>query len=195
NRDIQKTVGEAIAVGLELADIGSVPVDTGPMTSGILVVDPDQEIFRATRELFAANCAVSHAGNMEQAFGVLQAQEIALILADIGNDSEESMATFKLLKQAHPEILVMALTAISDSELMIELINQAQIFRFLNRPVNLRLLKQHVQTALARYQTFKQTPQLVNQHRVATAEPDSPGGRRILGRIKSLRNWFGSAAE
>jgi response regulator RpfG family c-di-GMP phosphodiesterase/tRNA A-37 threonylcarbamoyl transferase component Bud32 len=195
NRDIQKIVAEAAAVALELAEIGTAPRATAPMTAGILVVDPEQEIFRATRELFGADCSVSHARNMEEAFGVLQAQEIALILADIGSDSEESVAAFKLLKQAHPEILVMAITAVSDSELMIELINQAQIFRFLNKPVNLRLLKQHVQAALNRYRSFKQTPQLVNQHRVAAGEPDSPLGRRILGRVKSLRDWFGSAAE
>lgn len=195
NRDIQKIVAEAAAVALELAEIGTAPLTLAPMTAGILVIDPEQEIFRATRELFAASCAVSHARNLEQAFGVLQAQEVALILADIGSDSEESVAAFKLLKQAHPEILVMAITAVSDSELMIELINQAQIFRFLNKPVNLRLLKQHVQAALNRYRSFKQTPQLVNQHRVAASEPDSPLGRRILGRVKSLRDWFGSAPE
>jgi serine/threonine-protein kinase len=195
NRDIQKVVAEAAAVALELAEIGTAPRATAPMTAGILVVDPEQEIFRATRELFGADCAVSHARNMEEAFGVLQAQEIALILADIGSDSEESVAAFKLLKQAHPEILVMAITAVSDSELMIELINQAQIFRFLNKPVNLRLLKQHVEAALNRYRSFKQTPQLVNQHRVAAGEPDSPLGRRILGRVKSLRDWFGTATE
>jgi eukaryotic-like serine/threonine-protein kinase len=195
NRDIQKIVAEAAAVALELAEIGTAPLTLAPMTAGILVIDPEQEIYRATRELFAASCAVAHARNVEQAFGVLQAQEIALILADIGSDSEESVAAFKLLKQAHPEILVMAITAVSDSELMIELINQAQIFRFLNKPVNLRLLKQHVQAALNRYRSFKQTPQLVNQHRVAASEPDSPLGRRILGRVKSLRDWFGSAPE
>ena len=38
---------------------------------------------------------------------------------------------------------------------MIELINQAQIFRFLNKPVNVRLLKGHVHAALQRYLTFK----------------------------------------
>lgn len=189
-RELQKTISEAVAIALELAEISTTLAAAAPMTAGILVADSDREIFRVTRELFATNCAVSHAKNMEEAFNVLQTQEIALILVDIGNDSEETIATFKLLKQTHPEILVMALTTTSDSELMIELINQAQIFRFLNKPVNLRLLKQHVQSALVKYQSFKQTPQLVNQHRVATAEPESAFGRKILERIKSLRNWF-----
>jgi serine/threonine-protein kinase len=189
-REIQKTISEAVAIALELADISTTLAAATPITAGILVVDSDQEIFRVARELFATSCAVLHAKDMEEAFNVLQKQEIALILVDIGHDSDEIKATFKLLKQAHPEILVMALTTASDSELMIDLINQAQIFRFLNKPVNLRLLKQHVQAALVKYRSFKQTPQLVNQHRVENAEPDSALGKKILGRVKTLRSWF-----
>jgi serine/threonine-protein kinase len=189
-REIQKTISEAVAIALELADISTTLAAATPITAGILVVDSDQEIFRVARELFATSCAVLHAKDMEEAFNVLHNQEIALILVDIGHDSDEIKATFKLLKQAHPEILVMALTTASDSELMIDLINQAQIFRFLNKPVNLRLLKQHVQAALVKYRSFKQTPQLVNQHRVENAEPDSALGKKILGRVKTLRNWF-----
>lgn len=43
------------------------------------------------------------------------------------------------------------MTEASDSELVIDLINQAQVFRFLTKPLNLKLLQQHVQAALARY--------------------------------------------
>ena len=38
---------------------------------------------------------------------------------------------------------------------MIELSNTAQIFRFLNKPVNVRFLKNHVRAALTHYLTFK----------------------------------------
>ena len=74
-----------------------------------------------------------------------------------------------MLKHEHPEILVIVLTEASDSELVIELINQAQIFRFINKPVNPDLLRQHTQTALTRYQSFKQNPHLTRQHKVAPA--------------------------
>ena len=40
---------------------------------------------------------------------------------------------------------------------MIELINQAQIYRFLAKPVNPRELRSHVSEALRRYALFKQT--------------------------------------
>ena len=77
---------------------------------------------------------------------------------------------------------------------VIDLINQAQIFRFLNKPVSVRLLKGHVHAALQRYLTYKQAPILVDAHRVQRSEQvrESSVGRRILDGIKSLRGkWFG----
>jgi serine/threonine-protein kinase len=106
-------------------------------------------------------------------------------------------AMLKLLKQENPQILTIIVASAADSALVIELINQAQIFRFLDKPVNVKLLKEHVHTALQRYLTFKQAPKLVDAHRVQPAEQvrASSLGQRILGGIKLLRGrWFGSGS-
>lgn len=191
NHDIRETVAEAVTIALELADTAATPaIVPDPMTAGILVVDAGQEIFRATREIFGSACPVLSATTLDEAFGVLASREIALVLADIENGAAETAATLKLLKQEHPEILAIVLTAASDSELVIELINEAQIFRFLNKPANLKLLKQHAQAALIRYQSFKQTPRLTRQHRVAGGKIDASLAQKILGRIKSIKSWL-----
>jgi len=95
-----------------------------------------------------------------------------------------------VLKHEHPEILVIVLTEASDSELVIELINQAQIFRFINKPVNPDLLRQHTQAALTRYQSFKQNPHLTHLHKVTAAGAESSVSEKILARVRSLRRWF-----
>jgi serine/threonine-protein kinase len=160
------------------------------MSAGILVVDSKAEVFRAVSELFAPTCPVLHAPNLDAAFEVLEALEIALIVADIESGKEEATATFKLLKQDHPEILAIVITDASDSELVIELINQAQIFRFVNKPVNVKLLAQHAQAALVRYQSFKQQPQLLQQHKVASARIVDSLAEKIRARMGSLRSWL-----
>ncbi|HSF21754.1 MAG TPA: response regulator, partial [Burkholderiales bacterium] len=86
------------------------------------------------------------------------------------------------------EILAIVLTEASDSELVIELINQAQIFRFINKPVNPELLRQHAQAALIRYQSFKQNPHLTRQYQVAAGVAGV--SQAILARVKSLKSWF-----
>ena len=193
NQDIRKTVGEAVEIALGLADTAATPaIVPDPMIAGILVIDSQQEAFRTTEELFGSFCPVVWAGTVDEAFGILQSQEIALILADVERGADEVMTALKLLKQMHPEILAIALAKASDSEVVIELINQAQIFRFLNKPVDHELLKRHAQAALTRYQAYKQTPQLVRQHQVAAPRlEDDPVTQNLLERMRSLKSWFG----
>ncbi len=197
NQDIQRIIGEAVAIALELADTAATPaIVPDPMTAGILVIDGAQDTFRATEELFGSFCPVVWARNLDQAFGVLQSQEIGLILADVDSGDNEVITALKLLKQVHPEILAIALAQSSDSELVIELINQAQIFRFLDKPVDRQLLKQHAQAALTRYQAYKQTPLLARQHQVAPPRlPDDPVTQSLLDRVRSLRSWFGPGTK
>jgi serine/threonine-protein kinase len=193
NQDIQAVVAEAVAIGMELADTS---VNAGPppekMEEAILVVDPAQAYRRAVNELFGDAHHVLHVGSLGEALAAMQSRAVAVIIADIGQAQPEDTAAFKLLKQEHPEILSIVLTDASDSELVIDLINQAQIFRFLNKPVNYKLLNAHTQAALGRYNAFKQAPQLVKQHRVSGAEKlrASGMGRALLERIKRLRSFL-----
>jgi DNA-binding NtrC family response regulator len=158
----------------------------------VLVIESGQSVFRATNELISGVCPVLHAPDIDRALAVLQEHEIAVIVADIGHGDQKSLTAFKLLKQDHPEILAIVMTDASDSELVIDLINQAQVFRFLTKPLNLKLLQQHVQAALARYQSFRKSPKLLKQHRVAAARGgDSSVLETLRSRIHSIKSWFG----
>ena len=173
NTEIQKTIGEAAAIALELADMAASPV-----------ILPEK--------LDCGVCPVLHAPDIDRALAVLQEHEIAVIVADIGHGDQKSLTAFKLLKQDHPEILAIVMTEASDSELVIDLISQAQVFRFLTKPLNLKLLQQHVQAALARYQSFRKSPKLLKQHRVAAARGgDSSVLETLRSRIHSIKSWFG----
>ena len=194
NTDIQKTVGEAAAIAIELADMATAPVIVPEkIGSGILVIDQDQSVYRAATELIGGVCPVLHASDIDRALAMLSQQEIAVIVADIRGGDQKTLAAFKLLKQDHPEILAIVMTEASDSELVIDLINQAQIFRFLTKPLNLKLLQQHVHAALARYQSFRKTPKLLKQHRVAaTRTADASMLGQLRERIRSIKSWFGA---
>lgn len=193
NAEIQKTIGEAAAIALELADMAAAPVIMpDKLGCGILVLNSDQGVFRAVNELMSGVCPVLHAPDMERALAILAEKEIAVIIADIRSGDHQSVATFKLLKQDHPEILAILTTEASDSELVIELINQAQVFRFLNKPLNLKLLQQHVHAALARYQSFRKTPKLLKQHKVAAVQSsDASMLGQLRDRLRSVKSWLG----
>jgi serine/threonine-protein kinase len=189
-QEIQKTIAEAAAIAFELAATATTPpIVPDRMEAGVLVIEAQDETLRAVTRLVGGACPVYHAKSLDEGLSQLETHETALIVADIASRGEEIVAAFKLLKQERPEILSIVLTEASDSELVIELINQAQIFRFINKPVNPDLLRQHTQAALIRYQSFKQNPHLTRQHRVAAAGAAGVS-QGILARVRSLKSWF-----
>jgi len=191
NQDIQNTVAAAAAIALELAETAATPpIVPETMEAGVLVIEAQNDVYHSVKQLVGGACPVYQAHNLDEGLSQLEAHETALIIADLAKGGEEAIAAFKLLKRAHPEILVIALAEASDSELVIELINQAQIYRYINKPLNPDLLKQHTQTALTRYQAFKQNPHLTHQHQVAPANAEGSVSQKILARVKSLKSWF-----
>ena len=190
NQEIQRIVADAAAIAFDLAATAATPpIVPDRMDAGVLVIEPQDETLRTVTRLVGGACPVYHARSLEEGLNQLETHEIALIVADIASRSGDIVAAFKLLKQERPEILAIVLTEAADSELVIELINQAQIFRFINKPVNPDLLRQHAQAALTRYQLYKQNPHLTRQHQVA-AEGAAGVSQTILARVRSLRSWF-----
>ena len=205
NTDLQTIVAEAVTIALELADAkplavtgggkeGAAPALPARVEAGILVVDQDEELFRVVRELMGAQCPVLYAASADDALAALQKSEIAVVVTDVDFGEGQLTAMLKLLKQENPQILAIVATEASDSELVIELINQAQIFRFLNKPVNVKLVRGHMLAALERYLAYKATPQLLKAQQVVVVEDERQVSlaQRFLGGIKSLRGrWFG----
>ena len=191
NQEIQNTVAEAAEIALELAERATTPpIVPETMEAAVLVIGADEGIYRTVTRFVGGACPVRHARDFDHALGQLEAHETALIVADIVKRGEESLAAFKVLKHERPEILVIVLTEASDSELVIQLINQAQIFRFINKPVDPEKLRGYLQMALTRYQSFKQNPHLTHMHKVAASQAEESVGHNILERMKALRSWF-----
>ncbi|MDB5808517.1 MAG: serine/threonine protein kinase [Betaproteobacteria bacterium] len=194
NTDLATIVAEAATIGLQLADTRTPKAELpAKMDAGVLVIDRNEEIFRVARELVGNICPVVYAPDADAALAVMQAREIGVVITDVGAGHDELTELLKLLKRENPQILTIVATTASDSELVIELINEAQIFRFLNRPVKVNLLKGHLQAALQRYLTFKEAPVLLKALAVEPAAQVKASSLsvRLLDGFKSLRGkWF-----
>ncbi|HUO44092.1 MAG TPA: protein kinase [Burkholderiales bacterium] len=190
NTELHTIIAEAATIARELANARPTAVALPKnMDAGVLVIDKDEGIARVVREVIGGRCPVLFAAGLDDALAAMQAHEIAVVIVDVDTAQQQLTAMLKLLKEENPRILTMVITTASDSELMIELINQAQIFRFLNKPVNVKLLKGHLDGALQRYLTYRQAPELAaTQHVEPAAEVRASSlGQRILGMLKSLR--------
>ncbi|MGC2166657.1 MAG: protein kinase [Gallionella sp.] len=195
NKSLKTIVAEAATIGLELANTKTPQVELpATMAAGVLVIEADEDLTRLTRELTGKLCQVVTAPDPESALQIMQSREIAVVIADVAPGQDKLIAMLKLLKQMHPLILTIVTIKLADADLVIDLINQAQVFRILNKPINVGMLKTHLHDALQRYLTYKQTPDLLQEHKVEHIgnESEQVAGKGILDRVKALRSrWFG----
>lgn len=179
NRDLRQIVHEAVEIGLMVGErrVARVnPESQEPMA--VLVVDPTYELLRSVKEMLSGVCQIRHALDADSAMDQTDSHPVTVVLMDVEYTGAEGVALLKTLKHEKPSILSIVVTNASDSELMIDLINQAQIFRFLNKPVNQQLVRTHLLGALERAQQLREAPELAQMYRPARtmsqhALPDS----------------------
>ena len=162
NEDLRKAVAEAARIALELAASAPAPAKPeNPRSAGsLLVIDPKEGLAAGLERLLAGSATVMQVKSPQEAAKVLQGKEVAAIVADLGAGTDGLVALFKQLKEKRPEILSILIAEEPDSELGIELINKAHIYRFLPKPVSAKELRTQVAAALRRYATLKQIPNL-----------------------------------
>ena len=198
-QDIRATLQEAAAIGQALENAPTPQISQAKPDEAVLFLDADREVYLAARDLFGSAYRVLYAGDLASALQALQDEKIAVVVADIEDSQHSHQTFFKLLKQEHPEIVTIAMTHASDSELVIDLINQARIFRFLNKPLKLPTLLGHVDAAMVLFARQKAQPMLLKQQRAdqhadgkTPTAPlgDTSVGGLILRSLRALRGKF-----
>ena len=187
--EMRTAIAEAAAAARALEEpptlMDRLPPQTG---AAVLVVAPEPALARGLAKLLTGVAPVERAASAVEAVKALAAREVGVIVADLAAGRDGLAALFKLLKTERPEVLSILVTDAPDSDLAIEMINHAQVYRFLPKPVEGKLLRDHIESALRKYAKFKQLPVLVEQHRV---RPDartrkSAWGTRLLAGIRAL---------
>jgi eukaryotic-like serine/threonine-protein kinase len=192
NQDLQLIISEAVEIGQHMIDRKGGAAQQATMGAAVMVLDQRPGVFDALRRLLGSTHELVYAPTIDQALMQLESREIGVLVADIDGEIDNYLILFNLLKQKYPQILVIVLTSASDSEMVIHLINEAQIYRFLNKPVNLGLMQQHLSGAIGRYAEYQSAPELLERHKVKGSEKaeTSAFGRGLVERLKSLRNVF-----
>ena len=159
NDEIRAIVSEAAAVVSKLSQRAAPRAATAisPRSSGsLLVIDPGKSLAEGLERLVAGEASVKLVATVPEAAKLLQSGEFAAIVADLRAGRDDLVKLFRVVKAKRPETLSILVAAEADSELVAELINQAQIHRFLTKPLDGRELHAHVGEALRRYAQLKE---------------------------------------
>jgi len=189
--ELQATLAEAVsvAIALEAAQARGAPA---PKSAAAVLVLGDAALARAARELSQGKFQVLETAGSVAALEVLAQEEVGVLVCDLDTGSEDPAALLRVLKEQSPQTQLVVASAVSDSEQIIGLINEARIHRFLAKPVNLSLLQQALGSALARYARVLKTPGLARSERAKRGR-DSAQARSFLERIKALGGRFARA--
>ncbi len=154
NDEMRETMSDAAALAAKVAAAAAAPAKKPqpPRPPGsLLVIDAGEGLAKGLQRLVADSATVKQVSTAADAAKYLQQNEVAAIVADLDAGREGLVKLFKLLREKRPDILSIVMSDDPDSELVAQLVNEAQIYRFLEKPINGRELAEHVSEALRRH--------------------------------------------
>ncbi len=181
----QQTVTTAQAEVSTQAQTGQV-IAGDANTPAILIINKDSSLTTVVKDLIEDGNPVYYSPSLDDVMDILESEEVAVIIAGIGFEDKNSITDFlKLLKQQHPLVMTIVASDIRDADMAIELINQGQIFRYLNKPVRKSMMKLSIKSALRFYYQHKNEQKLLKRHQVEQSNTTSIPNK-LLERLRTL---------
>lgn len=155
---------------------------------GILLLDRDPAAQELVRRATPPNNPVFWARNLDEATELLAQQDIGVMVADVMDGQASHVGAIKALKQTHPDLVTIVLTQLRDYELLVELINQGQVFRFHPKPGHVGTFTKNMQSALDYHQILQLQPEVQKRHAVAkSTKPLLTGlSDRVMGYFRRM---------
>ncbi|ANJ66833.1 hypothetical protein A9404_05085 [Halothiobacillus diazotrophicus] len=155
---------------------------------GILLLDRDPAAHELVRRATPPGNALYWARNLDEATELLAQQDIGVMVADVMDGQASHVGAIKALKQTHPGLVTIVLTQLRDYELLVELINQGQVFRFHPKPGHIGTFTKNMQSALDYHQVLQLKPETQKRHAVAkSAKPLLTGlSDRVMGYFRRM---------
>jgi serine/threonine-protein kinase len=137
---------------------------------------------------------VSYAASLDDALSLLEVDPQAILLTDLTISEGAISEGLALLKQCRPQLVVIVVTAFSDTSQLINLINSAQVYRVLPLPISRNMLITSIDSALRHNQLLANRPAMLQRHRVEPVkaqqqqlDTNHPVLHRIRGYLERIR--------
>lgn len=161
-KELRDTVADAvnIAAKLEKVNVPSFPAPVPAKGLTCLVLDEDVAVFETVKELLGAQHNVLWRTTIASALTVLATQPVAVLVTELQLADGDASIMIKTLKREYPDLLTIINTCFKDTQRVASLINQAQVFRYLPKPLRKGLLAKSLESTLARYKQLQDVPVL-----------------------------------
>lgn len=185
NERLKKTISAAADISLKqktepASDKANIIEAVLSKRAGLLLVDEDLEICAKVHHLFGHKHNVYCAGSLAEATHIVEHQDITVLITDTVIHGEETSYLIHSLKQTHPSVITVVLTTQADAHLIVRLINQGQIFRYLPKPVENHLLEFCINAALKRHSELQHQPTLLTVSQQSVEETPEEETQNVI---------------
>ena len=188
--DVKEVVAQATAIAAATFATQQSPIAAVIATTKqklrILVMDNDQATAKAVEEILQHRAEVIWAQDEQHAKEILANQDVSLVVADLTMGGKSVSYILKTVKQFNPQTQTIVLTSFSDTSHLIELINQAQIIRYLPKPIRNNILARNLEFVIERFHALGNSPEL--QKRQSVEDIKDPQEKQLSGSFMSMLN-------
>jgi DNA-binding NtrC family response regulator len=157
----------------------------------LLLLDDDPQTLAVVAEFcVAGGHRLLRASSVAHALQVLNQEPIDLLVSDLTLAGESTAPLLKTLARVHPRLLSLVVTPFQDTQALLKLINEAQIFRYLPKPIRKGLFDKGLQAAAAQALLLRNQP----IERVVRL-PTPPRDEREREKVGSLLGMLGRLRE
>jgi DNA-binding NtrC family response regulator len=198
-KELRDTVADAagIAMKLEMVSVPSFPAPAPARGVTCLVLDEDVLVYEAVKEILGATHQVLWRTTMASALAVMASQTIAVLVTELQVGDGDTTVMLKTLKQEYPDVLTIINTSFKDTVRVSQLINQAQVFRYLPKPLRKGLLAKSLESTLMRYKQLQDVPVLKEATKVEVSSDvqEKAMSTKIMDYLSRLRaKGFGGSS-
>jgi response regulator RpfG family c-di-GMP phosphodiesterase len=191
--EVRQVVAEAVAIAEASFSAQLVPspavVAAPAKKPRVLIMDHDESTVLAVREILQERCEIIWAADVQHAMEELAKQDVAVVVADLTLGENNVACVLKTMKQFNPQTQSIVVTSLNDTGRLIELINQAQISRYLPKPLLKSLLARNLEYVLGRFHALCSLPAM--QKRQSVAPIVDPREKQLsgifMGMLQNLR--------
>lgn len=139
----------------------------------ILLVDDNPEVHAAVNQICGDSVQVQHAYNLADAVRMLNDKSVGVIVSEVQVGKLDATRLVRLMKAKHPETVSVVFSDQNDAEVVMTLINQGQVYRFIPKPFKPGFIQIVLNSALKRHRELLDNPGLRRRFAVQPVARDA----------------------
>lgn len=180
--ELRDTIADAVGIARDTRESACSSAVIQPARgSSVVVLDRHGETARVLKGE-RPDLHIRQAVSLSQGLALMERHPAEVLITDLELDEGDISDALQALKKQLPELVVVVVTAFSDTHHLIRLINQAQVYRVLPRPVGRNILARSVDSALRHHNLITSRPKMAARHQVAP--PATPQVGEVVSRVR-----------